>query len=269
MSVQSFTSNRRRKYTHIFDKEKDFHYVEPEWCSQQLFEVEQSPGSIYDPFAGRGRVVKAAQDTGYVTSVTEIVDRGFPLDFLVDFVSVTHLEPDESIVDNPPFVDEILQHVIHLDPIKAVLIWPFARLVAAWPWLSAAALAHVWMLTRRPAMPPGSQARGCPTLLDHLRAWLLRRACGRLGERERRHRGPADLGRRDETRRGPKLVPHKKHGQIWEPDLTIVAGALGGVWSVWGNVRSMRFPWLRQFGDEPGILPKPIFETNAAAGITN
>jgi hypothetical protein len=147
---------KRPKLTHIFAKEKHFHYVEPEWCSVRLFTTEQFPGTIWDPFAGWGRVVKAARAAGYATWATDIMNHGYPLDAVEDFLAVERIAPDISIVANPPFTDEIAQHAIALNPIKMALIWPLARVVAAWPWLAGAPLARVWMLTPRPAMPPGS-----------------------------------------------------------------------------------------------------------------
>jgi hypothetical protein len=146
----------RAKNTHIFEKEVNLHYVEPEWCSIRLFEAERFSGTIWDPFAGWGRVVKAARAAGYATRATDIVNRSFPLDTTVDFLTVQHLDLDVSIVGNPPFDDVVIKHAIRLNPVKMALIWPFARIVAAWPWLATAPLTHVYMLTPRPAMPPAS-----------------------------------------------------------------------------------------------------------------
>jgi hypothetical protein len=84
------------------------------------------------------------------------MNHGYPLDAVQDFLTIKHIAPDTSIVGNPPFADEIAQHAIALNPIKMALIWPLARVVAAWPWLAEAPLARVWMLTPRPAIPPGS-----------------------------------------------------------------------------------------------------------------
>ena len=147
----------RPKHTHIFAKAENLHYVEPEWCSTRLFEAERFSGSVWDPFTGWGRIVKAARAAGYATRATDIVDRGYPLDDIIDFLTIQHLDPGStSIVANPPFVDAIVQHAIGLNPIKMALIWPFARIVAAWPWLANTPLARVYMLTPRPAMPPAS-----------------------------------------------------------------------------------------------------------------
>jgi hypothetical protein len=146
----------KERKSHIFKRDEANFYVEPEWCSIRLFETEQFPGAIWDPFAGWGRVIKAARAAGYATLATDIVDRGYPLDAIQDFLTIKHLSPDVSIVGNPPFTDEIAQHAIALNPIKMALIWPLARVVAAWPWLAKAPLSHVYMLTPRPALPPGN-----------------------------------------------------------------------------------------------------------------
>jgi hypothetical protein len=156
MGMLEPVSGMRAKNTHIFAKEKNLWYVEPHWCSVRLFEVERFPGPILDPFAGWGRIVEAARAAGYKVRATDIVDRGHHLDAVEDFLAVDHVDPDVSIVGNPPFTDSIAQHAIKLDPIKMPLIWPFARIVAAWPWLATAPLAHIWMLTPRPALPPAS-----------------------------------------------------------------------------------------------------------------
>jgi hypothetical protein len=108
------------------------------------------------------------------------------LDQTLDFLTVDRLDPDVSIVANPPFSDRILQHVINLDPVKAALIWPLARVVAAHEWLPTAPLARILMLTPRPSMPPaeyiatGRKPEGAR--VEH--AWLAF---------ERGHRGPPQL----------------------------------------------------------------------------
>jgi hypothetical protein len=182
------TPDQRPKLTHIFSKADGLHYVEPEWCSARLFEVERFPGAIWDPFAGWGRVAENARAAGYSVRATDIADRGYArLDGLQDFLTVERLDSNVSIVGNPPFVDAIVQHAIALDPVKAALIWPFARIVAAWPWLAEAPLAHVWLLTPRPAMPPGSYiaAGRKPEGARVEHAWLIF---------ERGYRGLAQLG---------------------------------------------------------------------------
>jgi hypothetical protein len=189
-TLPAHAQGARAKRTHVFAKAERLHYVEPEWCSVRLFEVEQFHGPIWDPFCGWGRVVEAAQNAGYetrATDITDTIDRSYMrLDQTLDFLTVDRLDPDVAIVANPPFSDRIIQHVIALDPAKAALIWPFARLVAAHEWLSTAPLARVLMMTPRPSMPPASYIAAGETpggaRVEH--CWLIF---------ERGHRGPAQL----------------------------------------------------------------------------
>jgi hypothetical protein len=39
-------SSPRPRNSHIWDREKDEHYVEPAWCSERLFQVETFVGSF-------------------------------------------------------------------------------------------------------------------------------------------------------------------------------------------------------------------------------
>jgi hypothetical protein len=154
-------SGKRPKRTHIFAKAKDLHYVEPEWCSVRLFETERFSGRLWDPFTGWGRVVEAARSAGYPTWASDKTERGYPLDSVKDFLEIERIrDANISIVSNPPFEDPIAQHAIRLNPVKMALIWPFARVVAAWPWLADAPLARVLLFTPRPPMPPGSYIAG-------------------------------------------------------------------------------------------------------------
>jgi hypothetical protein len=148
-------SGKRPKRTHIFAKATDLHYVEPAWCSLRLFAVGNFPDRDY--FCGTGQGADAARAAGYQVRGTDITDYGYELfDGIEDFLAVDRIDPDVSLVSNPPFEDRILQHAINLNPIKAALIWQLARLVAAHAWLSTTPLARVLMLMPQPRMPPGS-----------------------------------------------------------------------------------------------------------------
>ena len=148
---------KRPKRTHIFTKAEDLFYLEPQWCGTRLFAAEKFSKPVTDPFCGTGRVAEAARLAGYSVWATDIVDRGYKhFDGVEDFLTIDRLDPDESIVGNPPFEDRILRHAISLNPVKMALIWPLARVVAAHEWLSTAPLARVLMMTPRPNMPPGT-----------------------------------------------------------------------------------------------------------------
>ena len=50
----------RKRDSHIWEREKRDHYVEPQWCSKRLFEVEGFRGVISYSCCGFGTIVEAA-----------------------------------------------------------------------------------------------------------------------------------------------------------------------------------------------------------------
>jgi hypothetical protein len=151
----------KRRDSHIFEKEKDGHYVEPEWCSRRLFEVEDFTGCIYDPACGWGRVLHEAKAAGYRVLGSDIIDRHHhelknkfrKLDFLTSSMSMQGY----NVVSNPPFdhVEEFCRHALAQGADKVAMICLVRRLNAA-HWLENLPLRRVWLLTPRPSMPPGS-----------------------------------------------------------------------------------------------------------------
>ena len=127
-------------------------YIEPHWCSQRLFEVEEFKGSIYDPACGSGRIVEAAMRAGFDGIGADIVDRG--VGYQRDFFKETGRY--RNIVSNPPFdtIEGFTLRALALATHKVAMIMPTARLNAA-RWLEGTPLRRVWLLTPRPSMPPG------------------------------------------------------------------------------------------------------------------
>src|SRR6516165_7485974 len=110
------TPDRRPLAAHIWAKEEHGFYIEPEWCSERLFEVEKFNGAIWDPASGIGRVAEAARRAGYRTIATDMVDRGYPrLDACVDFLCCESPRA-RNIVCNPPFdlCDQFVRRALHL-----------------------------------------------------------------------------------------------------------------------------------------------------------
>src|SRR6516164_1608408 len=92
------TPDRRPLAAHIWAKEEHGFYIEPEWCSERLFEVEKFNGAIWDPASGIGRVAEAARRAGYRTIATDMVDRGYPrLDACVDFLLRVSSRPEHRL----------------------------------------------------------------------------------------------------------------------------------------------------------------------------
>jgi len=149
---------------HIWDRQEDEHYVEPEWCSRRLFDKEKFVGQIWEPCCGFGTISKVASETHKVFS-SDIVDRGYKLmDVEMDFLAPgSFVSTAPNIVCNPPF-DNVKAFALHAMGLrhtrKAAMIFPTARLNAA-RWLQFTPLRRIWLMTPRPSMPPGEViARG-------------------------------------------------------------------------------------------------------------
>lgn len=148
---------KRGLNAHIWQREANEHYVEPEWCSRRLFEVENFDPGIWDPCCGFGRIPTAAVAAGLYGIGTDIVDRGYS-EFagVHDFLSSQEFR-SPNIVCNPPFniADKFALHALsHSGTQKVAMVFPTARLNAA-HWIKGTPLARVWLMTPRPSMPPG------------------------------------------------------------------------------------------------------------------
>jgi hypothetical protein len=154
---------KRRRESHIFEKAKDGWYVEPSWCSERLFEVEEFASTIYDPACGIGTILSSAKAAGYGIRGSDIVNRKrHKLNSAFerkDFMQMFHFarrDPQQmSIVCNPPFdlIQEFCEHAM-LFADKVAMIMLTRRLNAA-HWLRDLPLKKVYFLTPRPSMPPG------------------------------------------------------------------------------------------------------------------
>lgn len=137
----------------IFTRQEHDHYVEPEWCSERLFDVEAFSGPIWDPCCGWGRIVDSAAAHGHLAHGSDIVDRAGRFG-VKDFL--TEPGPSWDIVCNPPFdlSRRFAEQALKLTKGKVAMIWLWRRLPAA-RWLAETPLARVWLLTPRPSMPSG------------------------------------------------------------------------------------------------------------------
>jgi hypothetical protein len=70
------TDIKRPRHSHIWDREVCDHYVEEEWVSARLFEVEDFDRrqTVLDACCGFGRIASAAKAAGYVTIAADIVE---------------------------------------------------------------------------------------------------------------------------------------------------------------------------------------------------
>lgn len=150
------TDIKRVENSHIWQREEHEHYVEPEWCSRRLFEVENFFPGIWDPCCGFGTIPKAALKMDYFAIGTDKVDRGYPeMESAQDFLTAEGTYTP-NIVCNPPFdiFKEFALKALDLAEEKVAMIWLVRTLPAA-RWLQDTPLARIHFLTPRPSMPPG------------------------------------------------------------------------------------------------------------------
>ncbi len=147
---------RRALKAHVWEKEPDGWYVEPQWLSERLFAVEEFHGDVWDPACGMGRIPDAARAAGHAAVATDIVDRGYPhFSGQLDFLQADRPRA-ANLVCNPPYdhCEAFAHRALELTTGTVAMIWLLRRLNAA-HWLGGTPLARVYLLTPRPSMPPG------------------------------------------------------------------------------------------------------------------
>jgi len=171
MSGQATGALRERK-SNIWARDAYDWYVEPEWCSQRLFDVEPFVGEIVDPACGIGRIVGTARAAGYRTQGLDIVRRSDACDEVADFMSDVWQSQrpcwPENIVSNPPFklcdpkpgvrpkgfVELALERTCRKVALLLPASWLFG--VRRAERLRTTPLRRVHLLVPRPSMPPGA-----------------------------------------------------------------------------------------------------------------
>ena len=157
----------RRLKAHIFEKQPEGHYVEPQWCSARLLAVEDfgpRSGLIVDPACGWGTILRSARSAGFRVLGCDVVNRlrgddriAMPF-YQHDFLNGSRPTkgPVQAIICNPPFdyVEEFCERALTIAQHKVAMIMLLRRLPAA-NWLDRLPLETVYMLTPRPSMPPG------------------------------------------------------------------------------------------------------------------
>lgn len=164
MSCELTQTEPRAKHAKLWDRDPFDWYVEPEWVSERLFQVEPFDGMIMDPACGLGRIVDAAFRSGLTAFGTDIVRRSDNCAEECDFL--TSYDGARNIVSNPPFGlcdprDKsrcFVRHALKVTQYKVALLLPTVWLNSAerGAWLETTSLYRVWLLGPRPSMPPGA-----------------------------------------------------------------------------------------------------------------
>lgn len=149
----------REKRAQLWERHTDDWYVEPLWCSERLFHVEQFDGAIWDPACGGGNIVKSALASGYHVTATDKVKRWDGARVLNFLEAELDVGAADNIVSNPPFkhAQEFVEVALAIACHKVAMLLP-----AAWVqgdkrsrWLESTPLETVYFIAPRPSMPPG------------------------------------------------------------------------------------------------------------------
>ena len=163
---------------HKWDREQDNFYVEPEWVTYRLCQVEKFEGMTVDPCAGGGNVVRGARSAGVMSVGSDLRERGVDgieggKDFFDPDCWVPGCWPVSNIISNPPYGrvpkdqqtagyrDRLEERFVEL-ALERTTCKVAAFLSAQWAngekrgaWLETLPLYRIYKVGPRPACPPG------------------------------------------------------------------------------------------------------------------
>jgi len=99
-------------------------YETPAVAVQALLRAESLPHFIWEPAAGRGAIVRELRAAGHAVTASDLIDYGFPLHFVGDFLGQQQAPAGcETVLTNPPFriIDRFIKHALDLVPHVIVL----------------------------------------------------------------------------------------------------------------------------------------------------
>lgn len=128
-------------------------YETPPTAVEALLQVEQLPSVIWEPAAGRGAIVNVLRSAGHTVVASDIVDYGFELDFIADFLSLTEAPAGITcILTNPPYqiATEFVAHALQLMPHVIMLLrLAFLESAKRTPILDTGKLARIHVFKQR------------------------------------------------------------------------------------------------------------------------
>jgi len=161
-------------------------YVEPRWCVDLLLDHEPFDGLTWDPACGGGVIPEALWERNLQVECSDVVDRGCVGHFDHDFLAVVPPFVPDNILTNPPYrhaTEFILRaRCIARRKVAVITRLDFLASQRRKPLFDGAA--RVWVLSKRPSMPPGGfegPAKGG----QHDYCWVVW---------DRAHRGPCRIG---------------------------------------------------------------------------
>lgn len=127
-------------------------YETPDVAIEALLKVEAFSPMIWEPAAGRGRIVNVLRRHGYHVTASDLIDYGVPDQQVCDFLNVTGVHPQGTIVTNPPYklANEFVAHALKLCPNVIMLLrLAFLESERRSPILDNAGLARVYVFRKR------------------------------------------------------------------------------------------------------------------------
>lgn len=172
-------------------RQRDDFYATPRSAIEQLLQVEQFEGAIWEPACGNGAISRVLLDHGYSVFSTDLMERGFGVagwDFLFEHKMNGH---SKHIVTNPPFKlgTEFARHALNIVPDggKVAMLLKIGFLEGPTREDIHQHLARVWVIRRRVTFLKDGKAfsRSNGKGGIHTYAWFVW---------QRGHLGPVQLG---------------------------------------------------------------------------
>ncbi len=158
---------KRAKQAHVWERDKLDWYIEPEFVTTGLLNVERFVGGIWDPACGGGNIMRAAQSSnnrGFFYG-TDLVDRGAPFFHrTLNFLDYDGPALAPNIICNPPYfraagTEAFIRKALALATGK-VAVFTDVRFITGSGRANGIFSEHpphrIWMITPRPSCPPGA-----------------------------------------------------------------------------------------------------------------
>ena len=100
-------------------------YETPAAATEALLRVERLPHLVWEPAAGRGAIVQVLQAHGHNVGASDIIDYGFSLRFVGNFLTTTTAPNGcAAILTNPPYqlAEQFVAHALALVPTVVMLL---------------------------------------------------------------------------------------------------------------------------------------------------
>ena len=136
--------------------------MEPEWCTELLFDAIEFKGGVYDPAMGRGNILNVATRKGFYAYGSDIVRRcGRGVFTQGDFLEGPMLS-HQNIITNPPYklAQQFIERAFDVAEEKIAVLVQLGFLASQKrkrELFNVKPPTHTLVLSRRPSMPPGNK----------------------------------------------------------------------------------------------------------------